>query len=174
MVAQTARGAEAANQSVGTDWPISAFCQVSGIELTIGATVPYEKGDSYPDSTFAAPAAPSSRLTIHMVGERTSMRTRPTPSPPSTSSSRAATPTTSSRWQRKKGGPLYCDFDCEALVSYLVGPLDLEVSGRSAESQGRITIIKDWRRCTHLGHPRGPAVPSVRASLGFQADVLCV
>ena len=70
--------------------------------------------------------------------------------------------------------PLYCDFDYEALVSYLVGPLDLEVSERSAEPRGRITIIKDEHRRTYLERPRGPTVPSVRASLGFQADVLCV
>jgi 2',3'-cyclic-nucleotide 2'-phosphodiesterase (5'-nucleotidase family) len=39
--------------------------------------------------------------------------------------------------------PITCDFDYEALVSYLIGPLDHEVPERYREPQGRITIITE-------------------------------
>ena len=66
--AQLLEAIEAACQNVGFGTPISAFPQVVGIEFTINATVPYEKGDNYPGSTFAAPKAPGARVTIHTVG----------------------------------------------------------------------------------------------------------
>lgn len=46
---------------------IGAFPQVSGIEYTIDTTVPYEKGDQYPGSTYFSPAKPGSRVTITSV-----------------------------------------------------------------------------------------------------------
>lgn len=47
---------------------LGAFPQVSGIVFTIDTTVPYEKGEQYPDSTYYAPAKPGSRVTIQSVG----------------------------------------------------------------------------------------------------------
>ena len=47
---------------------LGGFPQVSGIEFTIDTTVPYEKGEQYPDSTYYAPANPGSRVTISKVG----------------------------------------------------------------------------------------------------------
>ena len=49
--------------------PIGGFLQVAGIKYTIDATVPYEKGDQYPDSTYYAPAKPGSRVTIDSIGD---------------------------------------------------------------------------------------------------------
>ncbi len=47
---------------------IGAFPQVAGIEFAIDTTVPYEKGEQYPDSTYFKPAKPGSRVTIATVG----------------------------------------------------------------------------------------------------------
>lgn len=47
---------------------LGGFPQVSGIEFTINTAVPYAEGAQYPDSTYFAPAAPGSRVTIEKVG----------------------------------------------------------------------------------------------------------
>ena len=47
---------------------VGAFPQVSGIVYTIDTSVPYEKGEQYPDSTYFAPANPGARVTIESVG----------------------------------------------------------------------------------------------------------
>ncbi len=47
---------------------IGAFPQVAGIEYTIDTTVPFEKGEAYPGTTYFAPAKPGSRVTIQTVG----------------------------------------------------------------------------------------------------------
>lgn len=54
--------------SFSTPEPSGGFMQVSGITYTIDTTVPYEKGEQYPESTYFAPAKPGSRVTIHTVG----------------------------------------------------------------------------------------------------------
>ena len=43
----------------------------------------------------------------------------------------------------EKETPIALSFDYEALVGYLIGPLDHEVPERYREPQGRITIIKE-------------------------------
>ena len=67
--AQLLEALEAATCSTPT--AIGAFPQVSGIQFTIDTTVPYENGEMYPDSTYYAPAAPGSRVTIETVGGET-------------------------------------------------------------------------------------------------------
>lgn len=50
--------------------PVSAsggFPQVSGIEFTVKAAIPYVNGDQYPGSTYYAPKNPGSRVTISEV-----------------------------------------------------------------------------------------------------------
>lgn len=47
---------------------LGGFPQVSGIQFTIDTSVPYAQGDLYPESTYYAPAAPGSRVTIETVG----------------------------------------------------------------------------------------------------------
>lgn len=49
---------------------VGGFPQVAGIKFTIDTTVPYAQGEQYPDSTYYAPAAPGSRVTIESVGGR--------------------------------------------------------------------------------------------------------
>ena len=48
--------------------PESVLTQVSQIQYTLDKTVPYQKGEQYPDSTYYAPAAPGARVTITEVG----------------------------------------------------------------------------------------------------------
>lgn len=47
---------------------LGGFPQASGIKFTIDTSVPYAQGEQYPDSTYYAPAAPGSRVTIETVG----------------------------------------------------------------------------------------------------------
>lgn len=47
---------------------LGGFPQVSGIQFTIDTSVPYAQGALYPESTYYAPAAPGSRVTIETVG----------------------------------------------------------------------------------------------------------
>lgn len=64
--AQLLEALEAATWS--TPGAIGAFPQVAGIEFSVNVTVPYQNGKQYPDSTYFAPAAPGSRVTIATVG----------------------------------------------------------------------------------------------------------
>ncbi len=48
--------------------PTAPMAQVSGIEYTVNTGTRYQEGDTYPDSTFAAPAKPGSRVEITSVG----------------------------------------------------------------------------------------------------------
>lgn len=47
---------------------LGGFPQVSGIVFTVDTSVAYANGEQYPDSTYYAPAAPGSRVTIESVG----------------------------------------------------------------------------------------------------------
>lgn len=47
---------------------LGGFPQVSGIKFTLDTTVPYAKGEQYPNSTYYAPANPGSRVNIETVG----------------------------------------------------------------------------------------------------------
>lgn len=51
----------------GSPDPMGAFPQVSGITYTLDVSVPYEKGEQYPFSTYYAPANPGARVTISDV-----------------------------------------------------------------------------------------------------------
>lgn len=47
---------------------MGAFPQVAGIEYALDTTVPFAKGEQYPNSPYFAPAQPGSRVTIKTVG----------------------------------------------------------------------------------------------------------
>lgn len=49
---------------------VGAFPQVSGMSFTVDARKAFEAGETYPGSTFMAPANPGGRVTIHDVGGR--------------------------------------------------------------------------------------------------------
>ena len=63
--AQLLEALESATCSTPT--AIGAFPQVAGITFSIDTSVKYAEGDQYPDSTYFAPAAPGSRVTISDV-----------------------------------------------------------------------------------------------------------
>ena len=50
--------------------PLGAFPQVAGLVFSIDTSVPYRKGANYPNSDYASPAKPGSRVTIQQVGDR--------------------------------------------------------------------------------------------------------
>ena len=60
--AQLLEALEAGTQDTPDE--MGSFPQVSGITYTVDTTVPYERGDQYPDSTYYAPANPGARVTI--------------------------------------------------------------------------------------------------------------
>ena len=49
---------------------LGGFPQVAGLNFSIDTTVPYQKGENYPNSTHARPANPGGRITITRVGNR--------------------------------------------------------------------------------------------------------
>ena len=140
--AQLLEAIEAASQSVGFGTPISAFPQVAGIEFSINATVPYEKGDNYPDSTFASPKAPGARVTIHTVGGKEFDESATYAIATNDFLAQGGDTYYQFKVAAEKETPITCDHDYECIVSYLIGPLDHEVPERYKEPQGRITIIE--------------------------------
>ena len=48
--------------------PMGSFPQVSHIKYTVNTTVPYQNGELYPGTSYFAPAAPGTRVTIIEVG----------------------------------------------------------------------------------------------------------
>ncbi|MDO4538139.1 MAG: 5'-nucleotidase C-terminal domain-containing protein [Coriobacteriales bacterium] len=140
--AQLLEALESAYQVAGAD-TMGGFAQVAGIEVKIDASVPYEKGDQYPNSTFYAPAKPGSRVTISTVGGR------------AWSADETYTVATSDfictggdcyyvfKQAADAAQPQTCDFDYEAVSSYLIDKCDHEVPAEyeDALGQGRITIV---------------------------------
>jgi len=139
--AQLLEALEAGCQGVGQNRTLGGFPQVSGITFELNATVPYDEGPTYPDSTFASPAAPGARVTITDVAGK--------------GFDESATYTVATTSFVGEGGdtyhvfkeaseahePVYSVFDYEAIVSYLVEGCNHEVPSQYAGPQGRITII---------------------------------
>lgn len=138
--AQLLEALEAGYQSVGSD-AIGAFPQVSGIELTVDATVPYEPGDLYPDSTFHGPAKPGSRVTIHSVGGKGWAADAVYSLAISDFLCQGGDTYYAFKQAADAQAPVVCDFDYEALSGYLVVACDHEVPDTYAEPQDRIRII---------------------------------
>lgn len=138
--AQLLEALEAAYRNVGQD-SAGSFAQVAGISCTIDASLPYEEGPTYPDSTIASPAAPGTRVRIDEVGGR--------------EFEEGATYEIATNSFLSAGGDSYYvfkvaadakqpatfGFDYDAVVSYLVEGCDHTVPDDYAESQGRITIL---------------------------------
>ena len=141
--AQLLEALEAACQNVGYEGEIGAFPQVAGIEMTVNATVPYERGELYPDSTYASPAAPGARVTIHTVGGADFDEDEVYAIVVPDFMAQGGETYYQFRVASEKEAPIALSFDYEALVGYLIGPLDHEVPERYREPQGRITIIKE-------------------------------
>jgi len=132
---------EASCQNIGLDSFIGAFPQVAGMKFTINSAVPYEKGNTYPGSTFAAPATPGSRVTIEQVGGR-----------PWSATDTYLLATLDFLCQggdtyyeiKQAAGlenPIMCDFDYEIFAGFLTGPCDHEVPDIYENPQDRIVIL---------------------------------
>ena len=118
-----------------------SFPQVSQIKYTLDTTVPYQNGALYPDSSYFAPAAPGSRVTITEVGGE--------PFDPE------ATYTIATIEFVAAGGDTYYCFakagaktmayagylDSEALANYLKTELNGTIPEIYEKPQGRITLI---------------------------------
>ena len=138
--AQLLEALEAACQAVGKGQALGAFPQVSGITFELDASIPYEEGPTYPDSTYASPASPGSRVTITDVagrgfdkGETYSI---------ATASFFCAGGDTYHAFKEAadaKAPVTFC-FDYEAIVSYLVEKCDHQVPSEYAKPQERIII----------------------------------
>ncbi len=116
---------------------LGGFPQVAGMEFTVDISVPYENGAQYPDSTYYAPAAPGSRVTIESVGGK--------------AFDPEATYTVVVNSFQAEGGDTYYALtqgtvidtgiiDAEALISY-VDSLGGVIGKEYAEPQGRIEIV---------------------------------
>ena len=138
--AQLLEALEAGCQNIGLEGVIGAFPQVAGIEFTLNSTVPYEKGETYPDSTFAAPAAPGARVTINKVGNRDFDENATYLLATTDFLTLGGDTYYQIKLAAEKEDPIICDFNYEALVGYLIGPLDHDLGDRYAKPQGRITI----------------------------------
>ncbi|MBQ9042974.1 MAG: 5'-nucleotidase C-terminal domain-containing protein [Eggerthellaceae bacterium] len=132
---------EAGYQGAGSE-PIGAFPQVSGIELTVNATVPYEKGELYPDSTFYGPAKPGSRVTIHSVGGREWKADERYSIAAGDFICQGGDTYYALKQAADAETPIMCDFDYEALSGYLVVACDHEVPKEYSEPRDRIRIVK--------------------------------
>ena len=123
--------------------PVGSFPQVSQIKYTLDMTVPYQKGALYPGSSYFAPAAPGSRVTITEVGGK--------------SFDPEAEYTIATIEFVAAGGDTYYRFaqagaqtmvyagylDTEALTNYIKTELDGTIPEIYAKPQGRITLIGD-------------------------------
>lgn len=139
--AQLHEALEAACQAVGKEKGIGAFPQVSGISFAVDATVPYEEGPLYPDSTYPSPKAVGARVSISDVGGR-SFDANATYSVATTSFLYNGGDTYYTFRQASEAEPpTTFGFDYEAFVSYLVTACDHTVPEQYAEPQGRITIM---------------------------------
>ena len=137
--AQLLEALEAATQS--SPDPMGAFPQVYGIKYTLDTTVPYEKGELYPGTTYYAPAAPGTRITIHEVAGK--------------DFDPEATYTIATNEFVATGGDTYYCFaeagattmvyvgylDYEALLNYMKTELEGTIPEIYEEVQGRITVV---------------------------------
>lgn len=120
---------------------LGGFPQISGMTITVDTTVPYEKGEAYPESTYYQPAKPGSRVTINTInGEPFDIN---------------ATYTVASSNYLCAGGDTYYVFAeaaqetmkgtgyllCDALRYYLAEECQGQVSPEYTKSQGRIAMI---------------------------------
>ena len=141
--AQLLETIEASCQAVGYEGQKGSLPQVAGMEYTVNATVPYEQGEQYPNTSYYGPAAPGARVTIHSVGGADFDENATYTIATSDYIAQGGSTYRALKIASESQEPVTCDFDYEAMVSYLIGPLDHEVPERYREPQGRITIITE-------------------------------
>ena len=137
--AQLLEALEAATQY--SPEPMGAFPQVSGITYTLDTTVPYEKGELYPGTTYYAPAAPGSRITISEVGGKEF-------------DPEAIYTIATIEFVATGGDTYYCFaeagaktlmyvgyLDYEGMINYMKTELEGSIPEIYEETQGRITVV---------------------------------
>lgn len=139
--AQLLETLEASCQAVGTDSAIGGFAQVSGITYTIDASIPYEKGPNYPETTIPSPAKPGSRVTITDVGGKGFLKDAAYAVATNSFVSEGGDTYHAFKEAADAQSPVMFSFDYEAISSYLVTACDHMVPNAYAEPQGRITIL---------------------------------
>ena len=139
--AQLLEALEAATQGIGSGDAIGAFPQVSGISFAIDAATPYEEGALYPDSTYAAPAAPGTRVRIDDVGGRGFSLDDTYALAASTFLCAGGDTYYAFKGAAQAEQPVTFGYDYEAFSGYLVEACDHVVPEEYAEPQGRITIV---------------------------------
>ena len=139
--AQLLEALEASAQNIGCEGEIGAFSQVSGITYIIDASVPYEKGELYPESTYYGPANPGARVTIVDVGGR-GFSLDETYTIATTDYIAAGGDTYYAiRQAADAEQPVTCDFDYEALAGYIIMPCNGEVPQEYEQPHGWITVV---------------------------------
>ena len=138
--AQLLETLEAACQGIGQDILMGAFPQVSGITFHLDASVPYEAGEDYPDSTFAAPAKPGARVTVENVGGRAFGEDETYSIATNDFICAGGDTYYAFKEAFDAKAPVTFGFDYEAFVSYLTVACDHEVPADYESPQGRITI----------------------------------
>lgn len=139
--AQLLEALEAACQGIGQDSLLGAFPQVSGITFTLDASVPFEEGPKYPDSTMASPAAIGARITIEDVGGRGFDESETYSVATISFLCEGGDTYYAFKVASDAEEPVTFGFDYEALSSYLVSACNHVVPEEYAGPQGRITII---------------------------------
>ncbi|MDO5119532.1 MAG: bifunctional UDP-sugar hydrolase/5'-nucleotidase [Coriobacteriales bacterium] len=141
--AQLLEALEAGCQAIGTESALGGFPQVSGIRYTIDASMPFEEGPLYPDSSFHSPAALGARVTIHDVGGRAFDEGDTYSIAMSTFLCQGGDTYYAFKAAAEAEWPQTFCFDYEALVSYLVEGCNYEVPAEyeNPQGQGRITIV---------------------------------
>jgi len=139
---QLLKALEASCQNIGLDSFIGAFPQVAGMKFTIDSTVPYEKGDTYPGSTFAAPAAPGARVTIEQVGGRPWSATDTYLLATLDFLCQGGDTYYEFKQAADLESPIICDFDYEIFAGFLTGPCNHEVPDVYESPQDRIAILQ--------------------------------
>ncbi len=137
--AQLLEALEAATQNLPDE--MGGFPQVSGITYTVDATVPYKRGNQYPDSTYYAPAEPGARVTVSDVNGKgfdpDATYVIATSDFIATGGDTYHVFTTVSQDTKRTLG--YADY--QALQYYLSDELGGSVPARYEQPQGRITVI---------------------------------
>lgn len=121
-----------------TPTALGGFPQIAGAEYTVNTAVDYKNGEQYPKSTYYAPAAPGSRVTITSVGGKAF-------------DPKANYTVVVNSFQAEGGDTYYAltqgsfkqntgIVDADALIQY-VNSMKGVISKEYANPQGRITVV---------------------------------
>ncbi|KXL51781.1 trifunctional nucleotide phosphoesterase protein YfkN precursor [Anaerotignum neopropionicum] len=133
-----------------TPTALGGFPQIAGAEFTVNTAMEYKNGAQYPDSTYYAPAAPGSRVTITSVGGKAfDLKAKYTVVVNSFQAEGGDTYYALTQGSFKQDTGI---IDAEALIQY-VDSMKGVIGKEYAKPQGRINIVSE--------PVAAPAVPEV-------------